>query len=563
MSSPRATTRIRRTRPALIAACTALLALATACTPEDGESPDPTPSAAPEDATTDGSITGDLTLSDLGPDGDTTVFPGGSAQAAVDQVEQVVDQVLADTGVPGAAVAIVTGDEVLYTGGFGVRDLTTGEPVDAETVFQIASVSKSVGATVVATQVTDGVVSWDDPSHTYLPELELSDAWVSEHVTIGDLYSHRTGLPHAAGDLLEDIGYDRTEILQRLVYQPLNPFRTSYAYANYGTTAGGEAVAHAAGTTWEDLSQDALYDPLGMTSTSSRHVDYEAAANRATLHMYLGDGEFEHVAERDPDPQSPAGGVSSTASDLALWLQLLLNDGVGPQGQELIAPEALQPAITPQSFSAPASVPQARSGSYGYGFNVGVTAGGQPKLSHSGAFVIGTGTSFVVLPGLDVAVVALTNGGPVGAAEAITASLADLAEYGEVTRDWAAGYGALFEPYHAPVGDLAEQDPPADAAAPQDLATYTGAWENDYYGEAVVSVAGETLVAELGPDGGYVLELQPWDGDTFAFVPTGENAPLGSLSSATFTVPDGTARAETMTLEFFDATGLGTWTRAN
>lgn len=78
-----------------------------------------------------------------------------------------------------------------------------------------------------------------------------------------------------------------------------------------------------------------------------------------------------------------------------------------------------------------------------------------------------------------------------------------------------------------------------------------------------MSVAGETLVAELGPDGGYVLELQPWDGDTFAFVPTGENAPLGSLSSATFTVPDGTARAETMTLEFFDATGLGTWTRAN
>lgn len=547
---------------AATAVATIAAALA-ACTPDAEGEPSPSGTSAPDaDAPDTASApTGDLTLSDLGPDGDTTRFPAGSAQIAADGAAEIVEQVLADTGVPGAAVAVVTGDEVLYSGGFGVRDLETGEAVDADTVFQIASVSKSVGATVVATQVTDGVVAWDDASHTYLPELALSDEWVSEHVTIGDLYSHRTGLPHAAGDLLEDIGYDRTEILQRLVLQPLSPFRTSYAYANYGTTAGGEAVAHAAGSTWEDLSQEALYGPLGMDSTSSRHADYEAAENRATLHMYLGDGEFEHVADRDPDPQSPAGGVSSTATDLATWLQLLLNDGVGPDGQELIAPEALQPAITPQSFSSRATSPQARSGSYGYGFNVGVTAGGQPRISHSGAFVIGTGTSFVALPGLDVAFVALTNGGPVGAAEAITASLADLAEFGEVTRDWAAGYGALFEPYHAPVGDLAEAQAPSSPAAPQDLSVYAGAWENDYYGTAVVAVDGEGLVIEMGPDGDYTFPLEPWDGDTFAFVPDGENAPLGSLSSATFTVPEGTASAETMTLAFFDETGLGTWTK--
>ena len=140
----------------------------------------------------------------------------------------------------------------------------------------------------VAGAVGRGTVQWSDPVAKYLPGFTLSDPYVGTHVTIADMYAHRSGLPGQAGDLLEDLGYDRTAIIARLALEPLDPFRTVYHYANFGLTAGGEAVAKAAGTTWEDLSQDVLYGPRGMTSTSSRFSDYRKALNRALLHVRVG-----------------------------------------------------------------------------------------------------------------------------------------------------------------------------------------------------------------------------------------------------------------------------------
>lgn len=94
-----------------------------------------------------------------------------------------------------------------------------------------------------------------------MPGFSLKDPWVTAHVTYADLFSHRSGLPDHSGDLLEDLGYDRAYILDHLKYEPLSPFRASYAYTNYGVTAAAQAVANAKGTTWDKLSQDTLYGP--------------------------------------------------------------------------------------------------------------------------------------------------------------------------------------------------------------------------------------------------------------------------------------------------------------
>ena len=139
-----------------------------------------------------------------------------------------------------------------------------------------------------------------------LPWFALSDPAVTRVLTIGDLYSHRSGLPDHAGDKLEDLGYDRRFILERLRQLPLAPFRISYAYTNFGVTAAAEAVATAAGTSWEDLSEQVLYRPLGMASTSSRFADYEARADKALGHIRTGDG-YRPLFRRDADAQSPAG----------------------------------------------------------------------------------------------------------------------------------------------------------------------------------------------------------------------------------------------------------------
>src|ERR1700741_2057481 len=220
-------------------------------------------------------------------------IPAGRIDDAIAKVDGLIGDLMKSTGIPGMAVAIVHAGKTLYAKGFGVRDATKGDggdnKVDADTVFQLASVSKSVGATVVAHEVSDNVVTWDTPVASRLPWFALSDPYVTSHVTIADLYSHRSGLPDHAGDKLEDLGYDRRQSLERLKYLPLAPFRSRYAYTNFGVTAAAEAVAAAAGKPWEDLSDEVLYRPLGMASTSSKFVDFMTRPDHAVNHVKVGD----------------------------------------------------------------------------------------------------------------------------------------------------------------------------------------------------------------------------------------------------------------------------------
>ena len=193
---------------------------------------------------------------------------------------------MTQTGVPGTAVAVVYDDEVVYERGFGVRELGKPEPITPETVFQIASLSKSLSSTLVAAVVGDGTTTWDATIGSLEPGFALSDPWVSDQVTIRDMLCHRSGLPAYSGDpLVFTFGYDRDECLRRLRYYALaTPFRTTWAYSNLGFSAGAYAAARAAGQSWEDLAEARLFAPLGMTSTSYRFADFGRRENRAAPH---------------------------------------------------------------------------------------------------------------------------------------------------------------------------------------------------------------------------------------------------------------------------------------
>jgi CubicO group peptidase (beta-lactamase class C family) len=174
-------------------------------------------------------------------------------------LDNYVVETLKRTGVPGLSVAIAYKDQVVYLKGFGVRQAGKSEPVDPDTVFQLASMSKPIASTVVAALAGDGLVAWDDPIIRHDPKFAMHDAWVTRNVSLRDMFCHRSGLPDHAGDALEDIGYDRTEILQRLRYvRPDSSFRSHYAYTNFGLTAAAVAAANASGKSWEDVSAERL-----------------------------------------------------------------------------------------------------------------------------------------------------------------------------------------------------------------------------------------------------------------------------------------------------------------
>lgn len=487
-----------------------------------------------------------------------TVFlavPDERIAQATSTLDDLGLDVLERTGIPGLAIAVVYKGQVIYARGFGERIVGNPEPVDADTVFLLASVSKPVGATVVATQVDAGRVEWDSPVQDFLPGFDLGDEWTSEHVTIGDLYAHRSGLPDHAGDDLEDIGFDRDTVIERLALLPKNQFRAGYAYTNFGLTAAAEAVAVAAGTDWASLSEEMIYEPLGMASTSSRHADYMARVNRAASHV-PGAGGYVVSDRRQPDAQSPAGGVSSSVNDMAPWMAMVLDGGqVGDT--RLISDAALSPALSPQMITGAPRDVSARAGTYGFGFNVGIRPTGRVMLSHSGAFSLGASTSIAMIPDLDLGIVVLTNAPPVGAAEAITASFLDRSEIGIDSRDWLDAYGPLMAALSAPVGQLVGVEPPRDAAPAKPSDEYAGSYGNAYFGPATVIASDDSLSLRLGPADGE-LPMTHWDGNVFVVHPISENQPAGSISRVAF-FEDPSGDIVEMRIEHLNENGLGSF----
>lgn len=493
-----------------------------------------------------------------GPGGDAAaLFPDGVALALAALPAQV-DAMMARSGVPGMAVAVIHGGDVVFMAAYGVRDLRSGAPVTPDTVFQIASISKPISATVAAIAVSQGRVAWDDPVAQYLPDFALGDAYVTAHASIGDFFAHRSGLPLAGGDDLEDLGFDRATILKRLRLLPLDAFRSAYHYANFGTTTAGAAIAAAYGSDWEDLADSLLFEPLGMGATSYCNADYLAAPDHAALHAFEH-GAFAPLYQRQPDAQAPAGGVSSSIRDMARWIKLLLAEGeVGDE--RLFAASALLPALQSHITSAPSRNAGERSSGYGYGFNVGVSASGRPVMSHSGAFILGAATAFQIMPSADLGIVVLSNGAPVGAVEALVAEFMDGVQFGAPTRDWFAGYNMMMRGFFEPVGDLAGMDKPVATAAPDDLAAYAGRYENAYFGPAEVQQDAVGLVLLLGPDA-QRFPLANWDGDTFAMTPLSENAPVGSRSSVRFNME--AQHATGFLVDYLNGNGLGSWSRSD
>ena len=253
---------------------------------------------------------------------------------------------------------------------------------------------------------------------------------------------------------------------------------------------------------------------------------------------------------RQPDAQSPAGGVSASAADMARWMALVLAQGRW-QGRQLADAAALRAAMTARP-----------GGAYGYGFNVGPDPHGHPSVSHSGAFLLGAHTAFILWPQADLGITVLTNAQPRGLAEAIALAFGEQAlgdaAPGAPSADWLAVMQEKMRGLYRPLGALAGQQPPAAPLPPQPLAQYAGRYASAYYGGAEVQRSGDALDLVLGP-AQVRYRLRHWSGDQFVFTPEGESAPPGSVSAVQFSL-DGAVPA--MQIEYFgEDTARGSFAR--
>ena len=256
-------------------------------------------------------------------------------------------------------------------------------------------------------------------------------------------------------------------------------------------TAGGDAAAKAAGATFEDMIEEQFFAPAGMTRSSARYADLLAEPDRSAIHIEIG-GTWTVGPTRRPDAQAPAGGVSSSLTDVTRWVRLVLGGGT-LDGEEIIGKDALATTHVPHIVRAPLSTYDAHPQLYGLGWNVETDHLGFLRWSHSGAFSSGAATTTVLLPEERLGIVVLTNGMPQGVPEIIADEILEQVILGTLTRDWRSyWYDGRFSKEYGPTV-------PADPAPALAADAYLGTYANDYYGEASVINADGGLALVLGP----------------------------------------------------------------
>jgi len=300
------------------------------------------------------------------------------------------------------AIAVVENDEVVLAQGFGVSDIDTEAPVTPETIFPIGSSTKAFTSTLVGMLVDEGKMDWGDPITGYLPyfTLEIESADENAEITIRDLLSHRTGYTRM-GLLFASGEVPREEVLRAAIAaEPYAGFREKFYYSNVMYMAAGVAAGTAASSDWDTLSANHIFEPLGMTSTSTS-ISQAQTDPRLSL-GYLWDEDLQDYKDkpmRNVDNIAPAGAINSNVFDMAQWIRLLLGHGEY-EGQRLISEEQLNETWT-------SHIEIADGVSYGLGWMLREWEG-QRVIEHGGN-VDGFSAEVALLPESELGFVLLTN----------------------------------------------------------------------------------------------------------------------------------------------------------
>ena len=436
-------------------------------------------------------------------------------QKVLDYFERYASNAMADWRVPGMAIAIVRGDEVIYEKAFGVKELGKDDPVTTDTIFQIGSASKAFTAALVATLVDENRLDWNDKVTAYLSGFEMYDPWVTREFTIVDLMAQRSGMPPHAADGLIMTGSDRKRVINAIRYvKPATSFRSAYAYQNNLWLVAAAIVENLTGKSWEENIRERIFRPLGMYASSCDKESFVRAYNVSALHHDVNGT----IVVLPMDWQNidwvytygPAGGINSNVKDIAKWLRMQGADGTF-NGRQVILPSSAKFMRAPET---PIASDKGPAQYYCLGW-VHREANPRPITWHNGgtsgsktmiAFVPQTGTT----PSLGIVV--LSNLVETKLPEALAFRFFDI-YYGNPARDWSkeALAAAKKDAEKAAAGQPKEPPEPAPAMP---LERYAGNYTNEIYGTVAVAKAGSGLALTIGPKK-LRLDLRHWDGNKF------------------------------------------------
>jgi len=378
---------------------------------------------------------------------------------------QAIDELVANTmetfDVPGIAVAVLKDGETILMKGYGVRSLDTKIPMDANTLFGIASNSKAFTAAGLGILKQEGKLDWDDRVIDYIPEFRLYNPYVTDDFRIRDLLCHRSGMGLGAGDLMiwpDGTDFTRQDVINNLKHlKQVSPFRTKYDYDNLLYIVAGEIIAKVSGMSWEEFVENRIMKPLGMSHSSASFIRLNDASNVIAPHAQV-EGKVKVLSRTSSELMNAAGGIYSSVEDMGKWAWYLLeefnNEPVGANSRtepkassaELMGPYVISALTIKELWSPQTIIPVRNPGvynthfaAYGLGFRLNDEKG-YKVVSHTGGLA-GMVTKMTLIPELDLAIIVFTNQQSGAAFSAITNQIKD-GYYGIQSVDWVKRYAS-------------------------------------------------------------------------------------------------------------------------
>ncbi len=442
--------------------------------------------------------------------------------APLEGLDAYVQKVMAQWQVPGVAIAVVQDGKVLLARGYGVRELGKPGKVDADTLFGIASNTKAFTAAALGTLVDSGKLTWDARVVDHIQGFRLSDAYVTQSITLRDLLTHDSGYCDPGSMWYTS---DDSDVIERLRYQkPDYGFRTAFCYNNTLFLTASRFVPAVTGESWSEYVTRKFFKPLGMDRSVTTAEAMAASSDVATPHA-LVDGKLTVIHGYWPhnlDINAPIGGIDSSVNDMSHWLLMLLADGTY-DGKVVVPPAVLEAMETPQMIIKAGDplgnitrswMPGGNFYTYGLGFGV-QDYGGHKLVWHAGD-LDGMASALAIVPDANLGVVVLTN---MDHSDARFAILQHILQEG-LGLPLKDGSDTLYAETQKArkAGEAEEQKlaatrkPGAKPSLP--LSGYVGLYRDDFNGSARVTQEKGRLVLRLGnPD--FTGDLEPWHDNTF------------------------------------------------
>ncbi len=417
-------------------------------------------------------------------------------------IDSLLKQILKDQNVAGFAVAIVKGDEVIYSNGFGYRDVANKKPVTPNTLFAIGSSSKAFTASLLGLLQKDGKLAFEDKAVGLLPQLRFYTEEMNSQITLRDLMAHRTGLSRYDFSWLLFNTANRDSIIARVKYmKPTAAVRQKWYYNNFMYLAQGMIVERLSGKTWEQNIKEKFFIPLDMNRSNTDIKAFQNDSDASLPYTTVKGNEIKKVDYYNINGMGPAGSINSSVNDMANWLKVWISGG-RYQKKEILPSSYIAEAASSQMVMD-GGLPSAQKDVYFENYGLGWMLSsyrGHYMVEHGGN-INGFSANVAFFPTDKIGIVVLTNQNQSQVPNVVRNSIADRL-FNLKTIDWNGdAKKATAEALAANLSKKSIKKTPILNTTPSHpLKDYTGTFDNPAYGVIKVSLEKNALYTVLGDE---------------------------------------------------------------